>query len=321
MALAHTILDPSRGLNEIYMSTADSRPPPSEFAEFVRRLSPDSDLAQDAESRINSISTAQVFDFGRVPEEVLKEQAIRSGPLMHEGFVRPPYEYVLYWYTLTDIEYPIEGQTSIDYVTLVFQKDAGAEPKDNVYRVVDFVRAPPGFADSVNARQDRDLPKVPRGHSVFALLAIGDIMPLEPDRWNGTLSWQSGTQHLTEEQKSRSVGALADGVAGLSMLLCTDNIGLRHEPAPRKLNAKRAKSGRPPYPGVTYVNVGQYLRARENTARGGTHASPVPHLRRGHRRTYANGKTIWIRDTLVNCRSLDEAAKREKYKVQPGVAD
>lgn len=33
---------------------------------------------------------------------------------------------------------------------------------------------------------------------------------------------------------------------------------------------------------------------------GGTHASPKEHVRMGHKRTYASGKEVWVKETIVN---------------------
>jgi hypothetical protein len=66
---------------------------------------------------------------------------------------------------------------------------------------------------------------------------------------------------------------------------------------------------------VTHVDARQYFDAMKRTALGGTHASPVPHLRRGHRRVYEDGRQTWVRSCLVNCRSLEEAQARDHYEV------
>ena len=54
----------------------------------------------------------------------------------------------------------------------------------------------------------------------------------------------------------------------------------------------------------------------------GGRRSPIPHLRRGHVRTYENGTTRWIRDMLVNCKSEDDLAfteGRQAYVVRPNL--
>ena len=87
-------------------------------------------------------------------------------------------------------------------------------------------------------------------------------------------------------------------------------------PAPDKLNKARAKNGKQPIPAHYTVPAHDYithLRAQEATSRilqtgrqGGTHASPVPHYRRSHKRHLRTGEVIDVRSSKVNFRSVDE---------------
>lgn len=72
-----------------------------------------------------------------------------------------------------------------------------------------------------------------------------------------------------------------------------------------KLNRARIKSGKPPIPSYRRVNSSQYITALQNHQRsrpsqGGTHASPVAHIRMGHWRRLDKTRRTFIRDTLVN---------------------
>ena len=53
---------------------------------------------------------------------------------------------------------------------------------------------------------------------------------------------------------------------------------------------------------MPYVTAIQARGARRDTSEslGGHHRSPIPHIRMGHPREYASGKSIFIADTLVN---------------------
>jgi hypothetical protein len=42
------------------------------------------------------------------------------------------------------------------------------------------------------------------------------------------------------------------------------------------------------------------IKSSDVKHKGGTHASPVEHLRRGHERHYKNGKVVWIDKHIVN---------------------
>jgi hypothetical protein len=182
---------------------------------------------------IESVMSAQVFEFGEVDEHWLIKENARAFDLMQKGFLKLPYDCVVYRYTGS-----ISGRSHLiakqDGIVLVWQK--------------------PGQTD-----------------------------------------------HL---------------VASLSLMLATRGTILRTEQPSVKLQAKREARGKSALPTVTYVNAEHYVIAARNTEAKGTHTSPVPHLRRGHLRTLANGHTTWIRDMLVNCKSVDEAVRRKLYIIK-----
>lgn len=91
--------------------------------------------------------------------------------------------------------------------------------------------------------------------------------------------------------------------------------------APTIVNAKRARKGKNVIPGHYNVDAREYFAALGSTSKpsnkGGTHASPIPHLRRAHERVLASGKRIWIPSALVNVRSEGDVAfveRRKSYK-------
>jgi len=74
------------------------------------------------------------------------------------------------------------------------------------------------------------------------------------------------------------------------------------DPAIVKARARRQLAPLPSYQRVNfdrYVTFLQKLKVAPSLPQGGTHASPTPHLRRGHYRVYKNGLKIFIRDTAV----------------------
>lgn len=309
--------------------SVDWRPPPREFAEFFAVASVINKAIQKVhddhrtcvyEILAKAAMSAQVFDFGPIKEKDLIEESKIGGSLMSDGLLKPPYPSVLYWYTLTDINYSVRalsGNTdTIRYGTLLHYED-------DVYYIADFVAASPDFAADVKhailsdnpSRDERE--QMNGAKFLFMSSGVGVIRAAEGGRWGGHLYDRPGTQHSSVADAT-VLGALADGVSAMSMILATKGIGLRREPAPAKLNVKREKAGKPPYPSVTYVDARQYFEAVQRAALGGTHASPVPHLRRGHRRTYSDGRSTWVRSCMVNCRSLDEAQLRDHYIVKTG---
>jgi hypothetical protein len=88
----------------------------------------------------------------------------------------------------------------------------------------------------------------------------------------------------------------------MAMLSCS-NIEVVSEEPSKWLNAKRKKKGKPPLPryhAITLHNTKASAKAhREAAEEERTHASPRPHWRRGHPRTYASGKRVWVRPCRI----------------------
>lgn len=80
-----------------------------------------------------------------------------------------------------------------------------------------------------------------------------------------------------------------------------------------KLNKKRQKNNRPQLLSYTTVDLRDLIISTE---RGGTHASPRPHWRRGHIRTLQNGKKIPIEPCLVNWEPGVNLDTAKVYKVK-----
>ncbi len=88
--------------------------------------------------------------------------------------------------------------------------------------------------------------------------------------------------------------------------------------APSLQNERLRKLGKPPVPAHYNVDAREYftaLRAQKPSTKGsGTHASPIPHLRRAHERILANGSRTWIRSALINVRREGDIAFVERRK-------
>jgi len=93
--------------------------------------------------------------------------------------------------------------------------------------------------------------------------------------------------------------------------------GVKYQVTETKLNKKGAiiKAGRivPKNLYVTHIKES----AGKVIPRGayiGSHASPTPHLRRGHVRNLPDGNTTWVRPCMVNVASSDELAFLEQAR-------
>jgi hypothetical protein len=112
-----------------------------------------------------------------------------------------------------------------------------------------------------------------------------------------------------------------DMAIALCLILNTKGIRVEVDAPPPKVNEKRRKRGKSLLRRVTRVDVRHYIEAGKTADRGGHHASPVPHRRRGHLRREHTWRTMtraakWIPDCIVNVQSVEELKARERYAIK-----
>jgi hypothetical protein len=102
----------------------------------------------------------------------------------------------------------------------------------------------------------------------------------------------------------------------LAAIGCLNAGGIVSEdrPAPAKLNAQRLKKGKPAIFSYKFVTVDPTLLRMPGVRGTGTHASPCLHWRRGHKRTVAPGKEVWINAVLVG--DPDRGFIQHDYRVE-----
>lgn len=110
---------------------------------------------------------------------------------------------------------------------------------------------------------------------------------------------------------------LLDIVLGTTVLMSTKYVVLRPEPAPDRLNKAREKKGRLPIGAKIFVSFAKTLP----NVRGGTHASPVPHWRRGHLRTLADGRVVPVSPTIVAWVGGEKPVPKDYVFEAPTVAE
>lgn len=120
------------------------------------------------------------------------------------------------------------------------------------------------------------------------------------------------------EKLSHAVGAYREDVIAGLMILHTRGVRKTRVCPSDKQQAARAKAGKPPLPYTTTIDTREYFEAMRNSERrGGTHASPRPHLRRAHLRRYQKEdgeKIVPIPASLVNWDGTP--LQREAYRVR-----
>lgn len=101
----------------------------------------------------------------------------------------------------------------------------------------------------------------------------------------GTVDMRSAAEAEARRLYSHVVTAVVGGA------------GEMQQCAPNPANAKRVAKGKKPL--YDWHTVAIEPPRTASPYRGGTHASPRPHDRRGHYRTYKSGKRVWIANARV----------------------
>lgn len=256
-----------------------------------------------ADATRDAVTYGRVIDFGFLPNEVIKFGGMRGGPLWNSGAYGQPFREPWVLYHTWDYE---PGGPHAVAVYLVSLADL-----DNPCGDCEVVELQPTqfgeeqrvllICDRVIFEADPDSPLADakyRCRSAPAMLRY--LNGPGSDRIN---------QGTTPE--GAAAGNCGDPLMTALMILNTRGIERETVEPPPKLNKSRMRSGKPPIPPYDRIDSGPYVtailsrRRPRGEPKGGTHASPTPHIRLGHPRTYANGSRSLIRDTLVNV--TDEA--------------
>ena len=127
-----------------------------------------------------------------------------------------------------------------------------------------------------------------------ALYKYGDLIQ------NNAISWmvecfEPETIELLKALSTIDMSAVLELMEALS---CRNVYFESLEPVSDKVNEKRIKAGKIPFYETKILVINPNGKAVDKTDKGGTHASPRQHLRRGHIRRYAT-YSIWINNTVV----------------------
>ncbi|KND60406.1 hypothetical protein BVER_03852c [Candidatus Burkholderia verschuerenii] len=116
---------------------------------------------------------------------------------------------------------------------------------------------------------------------------------------------------------ARTLAEARDEILALIQTGCVVNCANIDAPlleAPAKLNRKREQAGRTPFFDYRVLAL-RPPRSGAGEGRGGQHASPKAHIRRGHIRRLEH-KQVWVSDTLVNA-SSERGVVVKDYEVRP----
>jgi len=273
------------------------------FAPHQREVETISEMTCDA------VRAGRLIDFGFWPNEAIKFGGTRGGPLWSRGFIGQPFmdPWVLY--------HTWEGLPGIYLVN-----PKGDKPTGNSFEICELQPA--------TAKGDPMLTIADRGTFIFPETPFTDWRKYGAHLAPSTARYLPGAEDTLNNGKDpagAAAGNIGDPVMLAMLILNTRNVERETIRASDKLQRARAKSNKPPIPSYDRVHSAAYVTAITNRAKsrrgeslGGTHASPVPHIRMGHPREYASGRTIFIRDTLVNANETARAEfARQGYVVRP----
>lgn len=265
----------------------------------VMQLAPSQDdVERIAETCDEAIRAGRMIDFGHWTNDVIKYAAHRAGPLYSRGVLGHPFsqpymfmhtwEYASSIYMVNPLEPDRLAGGDCEAVELQ-PLHAGGE---NVLMIADRMLLTPHDGDDWSKYHCSAIP------SLWRYLPGADAAGM-----NNGLS-----------QPQAAAGNVLDPLMTALLILSTRGIERETVHVSEKLQKARLKNGKsaiPPYLRVAskpYVTAIQARQARgRKTDLGGSHASPIGHLRMGHIRTYASGVQVFVRDALVNM--TDEARK------------
>jgi hypothetical protein len=265
-------------------------------------------IARMAEAFVIAVNGGRLFDMGHIPNPVICSESGRAAELFLAGHIGHPFSEPYCFFHTWDPS-SIKNEEAAAMARELAIGDAGSlyvvDPFD-MHKLTNGAVPPNTFliceAQAVN---------------VFGkhMLLIGDMITASPTRnahgkvgyraqlTRGALSVMPGNS-----SEGEAAGNLLDPVMSCLLLLATDGIEVRTVEAPEKLNKHRVKAGKTAIPSHYEVLAGGYVTAlsarhhRRSAPGDGHHASPLPHLRRGHiRHLHAmhGGGTTWVRDAVV----------------------
>jgi hypothetical protein len=238
-----------------------------------------------------AVRHGRLFDFAELSNDVIKYGGVRGGALYNRGAIRHPFR---------------------EPWVFTHTWDSHGRMATTVYLVSPLGEDAWGDCEVIELE-----PMAIRSQHV---LMIGDRVLIQPGEDHGGRKYDARAmpsiwRYLPGAERMNNGGAPEAAAAGnvldplMTALLILSTRGVARETvkADAKLQRARAKGGKPPIPPFERIATAAYvtaithrqLRGRK-PSQGGHHASPVAHLRAGHIRNLADGRTTFVRDALVN---------------------
>lgn len=260
-----------------------------------------------------AVAGGRLFDLGHIPNAVIMSESGRASELFEAGYIGHPFREPYAFYHTWDAD------------QVGFMKGSGIGDCGSLYVVDPFdMHGASGGVIAEGTFLVCEAQAVQTlGHNV---LFVGDAAAGRVGRnADGRLGYlakltRSGMFRRLGPSEGAAVANLFDPIMSCLLLLATDGIEVKTVEAPERLNRQRVKAGKPAIPPHYEVKAGAYVTAlnartlRRSEPKGGHHASPVPHLRRGHIRHLHTGGTTWVRDAVINLKDPDAPLARNFYQ-------
>jgi len=268
-----------------------------EIAEAIKtgRLVASKNIA-DALVEFVRLTDVEQFNFGKLTFAAIGSAAREACEFVQYGVFQLPYEVCFYRTQLSfenlgvsDEQTPNGKIIGASYVVLP------AKPEENYgngVHVISLCKSE-GLLTAVHCVNKLRIVEPTAIELSMANKSPGDlkcecvVRQSEIDFWRERLKSSSRSGFNPEESDGAFFTDSAQHIMGLTMIINTKGVPKERTAPPRKPNKARAAKGLPLLPYTTRVSTALYMAA-ENSGGGGTHASPRPHRRRAHIRTYRN---------------------------------
>jgi len=127
---------------------------------------------------------------------------------------------------------------------------------------------------------------------------IGNDVLSFGEAWEGAASSIVSLDHYASFQMENVSQELSVYMDFCKALAEYETEFVNHRPDAETARKRRLRGKKPLYTYKVITITGK--RRVSEVGKGGTHASPVAHLRRGHWRTYKSGRKSWVRAAMVN---------------------
>jgi hypothetical protein len=219
-----------------------------------------------------------MFDFGKFNSDDLWDNAKRGFELFKEGFLRLPFENVVF---VADVTPPVGDGVGIKTSRLyVFASEI--DNNDILINVFGDFRVKSSIGSGYKL--------------IFAPMSTVIFSTHSEDTGKDILKYDtsnSDTNPLMNKDWLRIMqNAAIRLIVGGSMLLNTKGMPVTQKGNPLVFNPKSKEA--PSL--ITYIDTNSYTRALTNTLK----STKRPHLRRGHIRNLADGRKVWVKDTMIN---------------------